>query len=433
MRRFFLILLPALLAAVPSRAYSDHRGWNVDSLERVVAAWTPERIARATDKEFGTLLDAQEGLMMGYLQIDGPRSEHYARELLRNARSRDYLRAVVSAEKILGQIYWAQEVWDSAKVHYGAALEAVERMAAGQGRSSRAEGFDERTVDDARSGLYGAIGNLYNLMDSLPQAMEYYAKAGEIFEKYGWNESNAILWYNLGETWLEEGDLRQAEDCYRKSLDYARASGDSLQISSPLKGLGSLYLKQGKTRKALRCLKEADRYYSLHQDQEFRARLETLDVMSQVLTEQKRTRSLVALAAIILLLLLLAMQFLLRRLRILQQEKQGADAVIDEVLSSLGPDPDETVSPAVAAPVSPAVPATPSAWAEPRESPGLFLSEREREVLTLIAAGLTSPQIAEHLYLSLPTIKWYRKRLLSKFGASNMADLVRRAKEEGII
>ena len=63
--------------------------------------------------------------MMGYLQIDGPRSEHYARELLRNARSRDYLRAVVSAEKILGQIYWAQEVWDSAKVHYNKALEEL--------------------------------------------------------------------------------------------------------------------------------------------------------------------------------------------------------------------------------------------------------------------------------------------------------------------
>ena len=419
MRRFFLTLLPALLATVPSRAYSDHRGWNVDSLERVVAAWTPERIARATDKEFGTLLDAQEGLMMGYLQIDGPRCEHYARELLRNARSRDYLRAVVSAEKILGQIYWAQEVWDSAKVHYGAALEAVERMAAGQGRSSRGEGFDERTVDDARSGLYGAIGNLYNLMDSLPQAMEYYAKAGEIFEKYGWNESNAILWYNLGETWLEEGDLRQAEDCYRKSLDYARASGDSLQISSPLKGLGSLYMQQGKTRKALRCLKEA--------------RLETLDVMSQVLTEQKRSRTVLALFALCLLALLGVLQFVLRRMKVLKQEKQGADAVIDEVLSSLGPDPDETASPAVAAPVSPAVPATPSAGAEPQESSGLFLSEREREVLTLIAAGLTSPQIAERLYLSLPTIKWYRKRLLSKFGAANMADLVRRAKEEGII
>ena len=120
-------------------------------------------------------------------------------------------------------------------------------------------------------------------------------------------------------------------------------------------------------------------------------------------------------------------------MKVLKQEKQGADAVIDEVLSSLGPDPDETASPAVA-PAAPTVTSgTPSAGAEPQESSGLFLSEREREVLTLIAAGLTSPQIAERLYLSLPTIKWYRKRLLSKFGAANMADLVRRAKEEGII
>lgn len=403
---------------LPSRAYSDHRGRNVDSLERVVAAWTPERIAGATDKEFGTLLDAQEGLMMGYLQINGPRCEHYARELLRTARSRNYLRAVVSAEKVLGQYFWAQEVWDSAKVHYGAALEAVERMAAGEGRSSRANGFDEETVDDARSGLYGAIGNLYNMMDSLPQAMEYYAKAGEIFEKYGWNESSAILWYNLGETWLEEGDLSQAEACYRKSLDYARASGDSLQISSPLKGLGALYLQQGKTRKALRCLQEADRYYSLHEDQEFRARLETLDVMSRVLTEQKKTRTALAWVAICLLALLGVLQFVLRRFRVLRREKQGADAVIDEVLEQMDASPS---------------PQTPESSVNPSAPEDLFLSEREREILGLIASGLTSPQIAERLFLSLPTIKWYRKRLLAKFGASNMADLVCRAKEKELI
>ena len=419
MRRFLLVLLSGSLIASPSFGYSDHRGHNVDSLERVVAAWTPERIAAATDAEFGTLLDAQEGLMMGYLQINGPRSEYYARELLRTARSRDYLRAVVSAEKILGQIYWAQESYDSAKVHFSAALEAVERMAAGEGRSSRAEGFDEETVDDARSGLYGAIGNLYNMMDSLPQAMAYYAKAGEIFEKYGWNESNAILWYNLGETWLEEGDLSQAEECYRKSLDYARASGDSLQISSPLKGLGALYLQQGKTRKALRCLQEADRYYSLHEDQEFRARLETLDVMSRVLTEQKKSRTVLALFALCLLALLGVLPFVLRRMKVLKREKQGADAVIDEVLEQMDEAP-------VAQTESPDDPASP-------DTSGPFLSVREKEILSLIAAGLTSPQIAERLYLSLPTIKWYRKRLLSKFEAANMADLVCKAKEDGII
>ena len=72
MRRFLLVLLSGSLIASPSFGYSDHRGHNVDSLERVVAAWTPERIAAAADAEFGTLLDAQEGLMMGYLQSTDP-------------------------------------------------------------------------------------------------------------------------------------------------------------------------------------------------------------------------------------------------------------------------------------------------------------------------------------------------------------------------
>ena len=423
MKRLLIALLSLSLTALSLHAYSDHRGRNVDSLERVVAAWTPERIAAAPDAEFGTLLDAQEGLMMGYLQTDGPRCMHYAQELLQTARSRDYLRAVVSAEKILGQIYWAQEQYDSARVHYSAALDAVERMAAGQGRSSRGEGFDPQTIDDARSGLYGAIGNLYSMMDSIPQAMDYYARAGEIFEKYGWNESNAILWYNLGETWLDEGDLKQAEACYLRSLEYARASGDSLQISSPLKGLGALYLQQGKTRRALRCLREADRYYALHEDQEFRARLETLDVMSRVLMEQKKTRTALALVALCLLLLLIAVQFLLRRMRVLKLQKQGADAVIDEVLSedtAHGDAPSGCGGPSASAGTS-------------SSAAGPCLTEREQQVLTLIAAGQTSPQIADRLCLSLPTIKWYRKRLLFKFDAANMADLVCKAKEDGII
>ena len=55
------------------------------------------------------------------------------------------------------------------------------------------------------------------------------------------------------------------------------------------------------------------------------------------------------------------------------------------------------------------------------------------EILPLLAQGMTSPKIAEKLYLSLPTIKWYRKKLLIKFEASNTADLIYKAKEKGII
>ncbi len=61
------------------------------------------------------------------------------------------------------------------------------------------------------------------------------------------------------------------------------------------------------------------------------------------------------------------------------------------------------------------------------------LTERETQILRLIAAGQTTPRIAEALSLSPETIKWYRKRLLSKLGADNTAELVRISIENKII
>lgn len=55
------------------------------------------------------------------------------------------------------------------------------------------------------------------------------------------------------------------------------------------------------------------------------------------------------------------------------------------------------------------------------------LTERELEILQLVAQGLTSPQIAERLSLSAETIKWYRKRILSKFDADNTAEMIKLA------
>lgn len=55
----------------------------------------------------------------------------------------------------------------------------------------------------------------------------------------------------------------------------------------------------------------------------------------------------------------------------------------------------------------------------------LWLSQRERGMLKLIAEGLTNSEIAEMIFLSLETIKGYRKNLLLKLGAKNTAVLVK--------
>lgn len=63
----------------------------------------------------------------------------------------------------------------------------------------------------------------------------------------------------------------------------------------------------------------------------------------------------------------------------------------------------------------------------------VFLTEREKEILKLIAEGLTSVEIGEKLFLSHYTIENHRKNMIQKFGLKNTTALVKYAIEQGII
>jgi DNA-binding NarL/FixJ family response regulator len=52
------------------------------------------------------------------------------------------------------------------------------------------------------------------------------------------------------------------------------------------------------------------------------------------------------------------------------------------------------------------------------------LSEREIEVIKLLCLGMTSPQIAEKIKLSIRTIENHRHRISKKIGAHNTADII---------
>jgi DNA-binding NarL/FixJ family response regulator len=68
-----------------------------------------------------------------------------------------------------------------------------------------------------------------------------------------------------------------------------------------------------------------------------------------------------------------------------------------------------------------------------QERPAYELSEREREVLDLIASGATNREIAERLYLSPHTIKEHTSTLYKKLKARNRAEAVRRAERLGLL
>ena len=61
------------------------------------------------------------------------------------------------------------------------------------------------------------------------------------------------------------------------------------------------------------------------------------------------------------------------------------------------------------------------------------LTEREHDVLRLIAEGLTNKEIADRLVLSLNTVKTHRLRLYQKLGLHTRAELVAFARRKGIL
>ena len=61
------------------------------------------------------------------------------------------------------------------------------------------------------------------------------------------------------------------------------------------------------------------------------------------------------------------------------------------------------------------------------------LSERELEVLELLAEGLTNPEIASRLFLALNTIKAHTRNIYGKLGVNNRTQAVTQARALGIL
>ncbi len=69
---------------------------------------------------------------------------------------------------------------------------------------------------------------------------------------------------------------------------------------------------------------------------------------------------------------------------------------------------------------------------EARGSAFIRLSNREREVLQLLAEGRTTTQIAQQMNLSVKTIETHRKQIMDKLGIHSLAGLTKYAIREGI-
>lgn len=409
-KNIFVFALSAFFFSISAHAegsrYIDHRGHNVDSLEIAVAEWTADKIAKASDEELLHLVYDWHDLMLGYENVNLETSLYYGRKVFNTSSRKGWKAMTWASAKVIGQYFWAKEQYDSATFYYNKALRTIETMKEGSVDVERPKGTTQIDIDNGLSAMYGTIGNLYSIQDSTALAMEYYAKAGEIFEKHGWNNAMSNLHYNMAETWLDDGEVQKARSEYNTALSYAVQAGDSLLVANSTAGLGRLELSQGHLRKAIRLLDEANQYYSAHNDEEWAALLENIDYTNQILRLQKRQAKSGLLVSIIALLLLIASVLTAGHLRRLSHQKAQTEAVLEEAIEELTPATHQS---------------------------DIKLNDRELQILKLVADGLSVKEIADKVCLSPETVKWYRKKLLAKFDAKSFIVLIGRARQMGLL
>lgn len=68
---------------------------------------------------------------------------------------------------------------------------------------------------------------------------------------------------------------------------------------------------------------------------------------------------------------------------------------------------------------------------EPQKAQLIDISRREREILRLIAAGLTNTEIADRLFVSVNTVKTHVKHIFSKLDVESRAQAVACAISQG--
>jgi signal transduction histidine kinase len=247
------ILIFCLIVSLTAEAYNDYRNARVDSLEAALKSKNPPK--------GDDLLRAYDELMRGYLPFDSEKAVEYGRKALALSYIQNGLNIRQNVLRHFGLMYYGREEFGEALRYFNHALAVVDTMAT-QKR------YTQKDLDDARSCIYGAIANVYNIQDKHHLAIHYYQLALPIFEKYNWLESQTVLYHNIGELYFTMGNLQKAEHNYELALKKSEASGDSLMMALAHKGLLHLYVRQDNYEKAHQIAPKCYEYYHAHRTEE---------------------------------------------------------------------------------------------------------------------------------------------------------------------
>jgi predicted ATPase/class 3 adenylate cyclase/DNA-binding CsgD family transcriptional regulator/tetratricopeptide (TPR) repeat protein len=232
-------------------------------------------------------------------------------------------------------------------------------------------------------------------------AQAHLQEASTLADSMGYGTLSCALQQNLGFGYLVDADPRNARRHFLDCLEKARITGLKPYVHAALLGLALAAGADSDPTVAVTLHGVADKHY----EQAGRA----FEASEAELRDRDHARLRATLGDA-------TFEAAYQHGRTLSQ----ADAV---TLAAAAAPPDPEVAVAVPAPTAS------QAITDGSTDP---LSEREREIVALLAGGATDAQIAEHLYLSTNTVRSHLERIRDKTGARRRAELVRYALQAGI-
>jgi predicted ATPase/DNA-binding CsgD family transcriptional regulator len=332
---------------------------------------------------------------------------------------------------------------------------------------------------------YNALGAALQYNQRELEGLGYYAKAIQILQEVGDTWAQASLIHNMANATFELGDIARSEELFRNAIEICRTVGDKFLLGNSLSYYGRLLLRQDRFAEAyqayVECLELAreigDRWAiakansqlaEIHWcenrvEEAIEALRQGLLILREIGKEhyfffmpESLAHRIVNYGHLELAAKIIGFSLHMRRTHneshclydeeryedtyaILRQKlsekhlnalmEEGSRLKADEVIEAINLS-DQDVLDSVACAVA-TLPETPPVAAI--ASYPLGLTEREVEVLRLVAMGMTDAQVAEKLVLSSRTVSTHLRSVYSKLGVSNRSAATRFAIENQLV
>ena len=340
----------------------------------------------------------------------------------------DYAKTFQLGKKMLKESQAQGQVWNEQFSQY-----LLTRAAILKGDLKSAQDHAQKTYQLAKQNrdhwfmayCLNELGNVTKALGDHAVAKGYFQSSYQLREEFDDPEGMAVALNYLGEIALKEKELQKAREHFQRNRAIYEDINDRGGLATSLNGLGTVFLMNGEFKQARGCFQDALRTsIEIHHTS-----LTAITMMgiAQLLLMAGETRDVVQMLSLVANhpasepetvedAHSLARE---HRLKLVSEQDESLEEFASRILIWL-----PTIE------LADKTPKAPSPSASPLIDP---LTDRELDVLRLIAGGSTNQQIADVLVISPGTAKWYTSQIYSKLGVKSRTQAIVHARELGLI